>query len=274
MPKNYAQDIIDKAHQRYLEGKSLQAIANELLPTAKNGRITVHRWVEKFDWKDDLAELERQKKQQFDEDFASVAVQLAKDHLALARKVRRAIDLTLDQYFVTDPLTGTVSIRLHPKYGTPLIPAMALASLIEKATDLERRALGMENVIPQDTLERVAGRPVEVAQVDPLLLKQFGDWAAVHPSGEDDERGFVRLDRQADAVGGPATLAVPEGDHPVSGPNDVHVTLEPDSGVIDAVDLPAGKVDVYTQPTLFGGELGSLVHPSSPTADDDGSLGQ
>lgn len=270
MPRSYSPDIVAKARQRYLEGKSLQAIADELLPQAKHGRMTILRWKERDDWDVARQELDAQKKQQFEDDFASVAVRLAKDHLALASKVRRAIDLTLDQYFVVDPLSGEVSIRLHPKSGLPIIPALALASLIEKATDLERRALGMESVIPQESLERVAGRPAtEVVEVDADLLKRYGDFLAIEAGGKDGVEGLHPLDGETHAVSGPATLAVPEGDHPVGSTDDVDVTLEPGSGVIDAVDLPAGQVDVYTQPALFGGEFSGPVNAPGTTGDHD-----
>lgn len=244
----YPQQLVDQARMRYLAGRSFREIADELLPTSSGGWVTIFRWSKQYHWKEEKEELERKAQEAVQEDFSGGLAMMAHRHLQLADKALLAVELALDEAFERDENGRIIAVR-KDKYGKPILWGQSLVMLLEKASDMQRKALGVGEGIPRQDLERAASvAQVDEVHADPMLLKRFGDFLALE-AGTPQSDGDALSTRPLESVESTSTTPVPEGPDLVSSVDNVLVTSHPSRL---AQPLPVGREDEGGDTVLHG----------------------
>lgn len=173
----------NRAKELYLQGLSLRQIATEVLPDKKQGFVQVHRWVKQEGWAQAREAVQYQKSQGHDLQIYFQALAEIRDrHLALAQKAQRVVERTLDAYCVYDT-QGTIIDVKRDKYGNPLMGSMAMVQLLTAATELEYKALGMQDGLPQeDAAALIMTEAPKVVDAD--LARAIGDYLAAQSLGQ------------------------------------------------------------------------------------------
>lgn len=171
-----------RAKDLYLQGLSLREIAAEVLPEKKQGHIQIHRWAKAEGWAQAREAVQYQKQESHDLQIYFQALAEIRDrHLALAQKAQQVVEAALDAYTVKDASGRVVDIKRN-RYGDPLLGSMAMVQLMTAATELEYKALGMQDGLPQeDAAQLIMTEAPKVVDAD--LAKAIGDYLAAQALG-------------------------------------------------------------------------------------------
>jgi transposase len=208
-----------QARQLYLLGMSYRDIA-ERIGLSENGYVTISRWVKRFGWQAERDELEKENKVTRRNAYLHRVSTIQDAHLRLAEKVRKAAELALDGYIITDEQGQLTGIKIHPRTGLPAISPTAIQLLIMAATDLERKALGVE-LLPTEEMQQLAEPVVDATPLDEAhlaLLRQMGDFLAQRS-----------LDAASDATASEASDAAPTSPHQTPDADAPPETVGPDT---------------------------------------------
>ena len=173
MGKRVSEAAHMRAKELYMQGWSLREIAQEVLPNSSGGFVTVHRWAKAEGWREEKEDLQRNQLEEEHKRYLGVVADIKDRHLRIAQKAAEAVELTLEEYIVEGE-DGRRRIKLNPRTGLPVIPAVALVQLIAVATDLERKTVGMDQLETEDN-EATA---TQASAIDATLARQIGDWLA------------------------------------------------------------------------------------------------
>lgn len=171
-----------RAKELYCQGLSLRQVAAEVLPDKKQGHMQIHRWAKAEGWAQSREAVQYQKQEAHDLQIYFQALAEIRDrHLALAQKAQMVVETALDAYTVKDEYGRIVDIKRN-RYGDPLLGSMAMVQLMTAATDLEYKALGMQDGLPQeDAAQLIMTEAPKVVDAD--LAKAIGDYLASQALG-------------------------------------------------------------------------------------------
>lgn len=170
------------AKELYIQGMSFRQIAAEVLPEKKQGFVQVHRWAKAEGWAQAREAVQYEKAQNHDLQIYFQALAEIRDrHLALAQKAQKVVEKTLDAFCVKDEHGNILDVR-RDKYGNPIMGSMAMVQLMTAATELEYKALGMQDGLPQeDAAQLIMTEAPKVVDAD--LARAIGDYLAAQSLG-------------------------------------------------------------------------------------------
>src|SRR6478736_3575672 len=92
----------ERARMLYMARWSYRDIAKEVLPDQRSGHVTIYRWVKRFGWELERAELEAEARDAQKSSYLQTVAVIQERQLRIARKAQLAAELALDAYFEYD----------------------------------------------------------------------------------------------------------------------------------------------------------------------------